>query len=300
MFKIVHSTVWAFDCEWVPDPIAARKLHGLPAAASDADCLATLWRSAGATPDNPEPFVKPAFCRVVALAAVQRTVPANGAARAALTWRPRVPADFAPNGEAELLRRFLEGVGHHKPQLVGFNSVPGDLRVLTQRALVHGLCLPAFCRRPDKPWEGVDYFAKGGDFHVDLMDVVAGSGRCPAPSLNELATLCGIPRKAEASAPSIARLWLEGRLAEIVERNLRGAVTTYLLWLRLAHLGGFFGPEDYFEEQELVRALLADLAGQGLDVAARYLADWDALEAADEAGEVAESPTAYGTLSGPF
>jgi hypothetical protein len=294
MFKTVHHTVWAFDCEWVPDPTAARTLHGLPAGTPDDECMEALWKAAGATPEEPEPFVKSVLCRIVSLAAVQRVKVGDAPARVSLTWRPRVAEDFATDCEGEILRRFLDAVGRHRPQLVGYNSHNADLRVMVQRALVHGLCLPEFCKRPDKPWEGVDYFAKGGDFHIDLMDVVAGYGRCPAPSLNELAALCGIPGKTELRDASVASLWLEGRLAEIVERNLWGALATYLLWLRTAHLGGFFDAEAYVEEQELVRELLADLAGQGLDVATRYAEAWDATQAGgSKVGTVAEPGVAF-------
>lgn len=298
MFKTVQPTVWAFDCEWVPDPEAARRLHGLASSASDAECLREAWRHAGATETEPEPFVKPALCRIVSLAAVQRVRHADGSVRLAITWRPRLPEDFAGNTEKDIVRRFLDAVGRNRPQLVGYNSQGADLRVLVQRALVHGLCLPEFCKRPDKPWEGVDYFARGGEFSIDLMDVVAGSGRCPPPSLNELACLCGLPGKPESTHGNpVAQLWLEGRLAEIVERNLFGALTTYLLWLRMAHLAGFFDAAGHAEEEERVRELLADLAGQGLDFATRYAEAWDGMPAPPAGrGMVGEAGVAFGAI----
>ena len=37
MFKSVFDKVWAFDCEWVPDPAAGRALYKLPADLPDRD-----------------------------------------------------------------------------------------------------------------------------------------------------------------------------------------------------------------------------------------------------------------------
>ena len=34
------------------------------------------------------------------------------------------------------------------------------------------------------------------------------------------------------------------------------ALTTYLIWLRLAHFGGFFSSGEYADEQQRVRELL--------------------------------------------
>jgi len=38
MFKTIKNRVWAFDAEWVPDPVAGRVLYKLPA---DPICLTT-------------------------------------------------------------------------------------------------------------------------------------------------------------------------------------------------------------------------------------------------------------------
>lgn len=295
MLKSVHSTVWAFDCEWVPDPQAAQNLLGLHAATTARECMQALWARAGATPDDPEPYLKPVLCRVVSVVAVQRVQAGNDRARLTLTWLPRPAGEFQQGGEADILRRFLGGIGRHKPQLVGYNSQGADLKVLAQRALVHGLYLPGFGQRPDKPWEGADYHSRGSDFNLDLMDLLAGSGRGPAPTLGEWAALCGFPGKPVPDGLSVAALWLDDRMPEIVERNVFGAVSTYLLWLRTAHLAGFFDDEAYAAEQESVEALLSGLAGQGEVFATRYLAAWSALRGRPvEALRVAETGMAYG------
>ena len=77
-------------------------------------------------------------------------------------------------GERRIIATFLEGVGRHKPQVVGYNSARVDLKVLVQRAVVNGLSIPGFARRPDKPWEGADYFSAASDWNVDMMQIVGG------------------------------------------------------------------------------------------------------------------------------
>ena len=175
--------------------------------------------------------------------------------------------------EADIVARFLDGVGKQKPQLVGYNSESADLRILLQRALVCGVRAADFARRPEKPWEGVDYFA-GGDWHVDLMTVIGGRGR-GRPSLHEVAAASGIPGKFATEGGEVADLWMGGQLASIINYNERDALTTYLVWLRLAHFGGFFSPAEYLQEQQLVEDLLRDEGKHpGREHLTGYLEEW--------------------------
>ena len=40
-------------------------------------------------------------------------------------------------------------------------------RVPSERTVVGISSAPGFCARPDKPWEGIDYFARGSDWNID-------------------------------------------------------------------------------------------------------------------------------------
>ena len=44
MFKSVQDKVWAFDAEWVPDPVTGRAVYRLPAELSDEEVVAEMWR----------------------------------------------------------------------------------------------------------------------------------------------------------------------------------------------------------------------------------------------------------------
>ena len=180
-----------------------------------------------------------------------------------------------------MLTAFLGAVGRYKPQLVGFNSRASDLKILVQRAFVNGLSLPEFCQRPEKPWEGIDYFAKDNDANIDLIDVLNGySGKGP-PSLNELAVAAGIPGKIGTTGDDVAGMWLGGKWREIVQYNCFDALTTYLVWLRTAHLGGFVTDDDYECEQMILQNMLLEEAEKPemafLNV---YLDEWNRLQGA--------------------
>jgi predicted PolB exonuclease-like 3'-5' exonuclease len=154
MFKTVAHEVWAFDAEWVPDPVAGRVLYELSDALTDREVAEEMWQRNGATEDDPMPYLKTILCRVVSIAAIIRRVAPDGEVKLFLHALPEHIESAADGDEAVLLSRFLTGVGQRKPQLVGFNSHAADLKIFIQRSIVQGIALPAFCARPDKPWRG--------------------------------------------------------------------------------------------------------------------------------------------------
>lgn len=280
MFKTVQPLLWAFDAEWAPDPVAGRVLYKLPADMSDAEVVVEMWRRGGATEEDPTPFLKTVLCRVLSIAALQRKVKANGEIELSLLWLPRDTSDPAQQPEEHVVGTFLQALGKHHPQLVGFNSHGADLKILVQRAVVKGISAPGFCRRPEKPWEGVDYFGRGSESNIDMIEILGSWGKSGL-SLNEVASLSGIPGKFEADGEQVAQMWLTGRWREIVEYNCYDALTTYLVWLRLAHFGGHIDREQYDEEQNLLRDSIMGWTEQPeLAFLEKYLEEWDRLQAA--------------------
>lgn len=275
MFKTVANDVWAFDAEWVPDPRSGRAAYNLPSALTDLEVIDEMWKQGGATPEDPTPYLKTVLCRVVSVACVTRKYVKPGDVRVNLFSLPE-PKE-SPLAEDVLIERFLSGVGKNKPQLVGFNSVSADVMILVQRGVVNGLRIPEFCKRPDKPWEGNDYFVRNGEGHVDLRQVLGGSGRS-VPSLHEIATACGIPGKLDVSGEGVVDLWLNGEYRRIVQYNEWDALTTYLLWLRTAHFGGFLSTGEYQAEQDqLEQLLIAKSQDAANDHLPTFLDRWRAL-----------------------
>ncbi|CAN5873085.1 3'-5' exonuclease [soil metagenome] len=255
MFKSVPSSVLAFDMEWVPDPATGRVVYDLPDVATDEQVRDVMWQEGGATEEEPRPYLKTALCQVVSVAFVLRRVAGDGAVRLDLQSLPQ--SSDTSSSEKDILERFLGGIGklQSKPQLVGYNSGTSDLPILLQRGVATGVRAPAFASRPGKPWEGLDYFVRFGEGHVDLIDVLGNRGR-GSPRLHELAVASGIPGKMGTDGRDVIDLWISGESRRIVQYNEYDALTTYLLWLRTAHFAGHFSSSQYEEEQQLVRDLL--------------------------------------------
>jgi 3'-5' exonuclease len=275
MFKNIKKQLWAFDAEWIPDPQSGRILYKLSDDLSDAQVMEEMWKQGGATPENPTPYLKTVQCRLVSIAMVQRQIHDNGQVKLHLLSLPHLDNEKSQE-EQEILSTFLGALGDRQPQLVGYNSLGADIRIMVQRGITHGLTAPKFARRPNKPWEGVDYFARGGDWHIDLKDYATPGWGSGTPSLNELAVLSGIPGKMETDGQQVPKLWLEGRLDKIIAYNEFDALTTYLVWLRMAHFTGLVTTDQYEKEQLLARELIKQESEKKPHLSG-YLEEWDRL-----------------------
>ncbi len=277
MLRTIAPEVWVFDVEWVPDTDSGRRVYGLPASMSDAEVMQHMWQKGGATPEDPQPYLKTVLCRVVSIATVIRKQGKDGMVSLNLH---SLPAPDALNStEAYLLMRFLGGLGKSRPQIVGYNSQSADIVILLQRALANSLYLPEFCKRPAKPWEGVDYFSRGSDFNIDLKELFGGWGRA-TPSLHELATVCRIPGKIGTDGQDVVDLWKRGEIAKIVQYNECDALTTYLVWLRAAMMAGLMTTEAFQKEESQLGELLTKKAeSAGNDHLLNYLDAWRSLHA---------------------
>src|SRR3982751_5720836 len=77
MLKLLPDSVWTYDCEWVPDAETGRRVYGLDPDMPDYDVMREMFAKAGATDENPRPYLKTALCRVVSIAAVKRSTKAD-------------------------------------------------------------------------------------------------------------------------------------------------------------------------------------------------------------------------------
>ncbi len=287
MIRMIGETVIAFDCEWIPNAAAAQLLFPGSETESEDLLLEKLFAHNGATPENPQPFVRLMQSRIVSIAMVRRVAPkAPGEdAKVDLIWLPKDALELSNCSERKIVGSFLAAVGRTQPQLVGFNSRSSDLRILAQRALALGIPAKRFLHRPNKPWEGIDYFAKDADYAIDLMELIVGafSGKNAMLNLHEAATLCGIPGKFDTHGDAVLELWQAGKRQEIVQYNCFDAITTYLLWLRVAFVSGHFTADEYEREQDLLKEYLMGLTEQPETAFIEaYLEEWDRLTAIKE------------------
>src|SRR3954454_653319 len=117
MFRSVKDHVWAFDLEWVPDPVAGRLLYKLPDKMSDREVMRIMWEEGGASPDEPMPFLRTVLCRIVSVATIVRKRKSNGEIKLDLLSLPRDTRDVEDTSEASIIRRFLNALGKDSPQV---------------------------------------------------------------------------------------------------------------------------------------------------------------------------------------
>lgn len=275
----IHDLVLFFDLEWVPDAAGAKRLFDLPDETTELEAMQSLWEHSPQYKEevNPRPFLKYMFSRVVSIAFLSRRSVFRDGERMAefsLNSLPKLPLESDDVDEASIIERFLYIVGDRRPQLVGFNSAESDLQVLIQRGMINEVTAPAFCERPNKPWEGPDYFdARNSEAHLDLIKRFSGGAM--TPRLDELAKLCGFPGKIDVRGDQVTDLWLERDLTKIVEYNQIDTLNTYLVWLRVVYFAGQIKEEDYINEQEQFREFLEnEMAKPEKAFLKEFLAKW--------------------------
>jgi predicted PolB exonuclease-like 3'-5' exonuclease len=151
-----------FDIETVPDVAGLRRLHRLPAVLSDTDVLSWAGQQRRAATGND--FLPLYLQRVVAIACALRE------GNAFRVWSLGDAAD----PEAELIRRFFDGIDRYTPQLVSWNGGGFDLPVLNQRALIHGVVGTKFWDSSDDDREFLN--ALGRRFNDALHRIAADHG----------------------------------------------------------------------------------------------------------------------------
>jgi len=275
----IHELALFFDMEWVPDAEGARRLFELPHDTPEIDAMQRLWEHVPAydADSNPRPFLKYMFSRVVSIAFLSRKMVFRDGERVAefsLNSLPKLPYETDDVDETAIIERFLYIVGDRCPQLVGYNSAESDLQVLIQRGIINEVAAPAFCKRPPKPWEGLDYFdGRNSEGHLDIAKRFSGGAMMP--KLDEFAKLCGYPGKIDVKGDQVTDLWLERDITKIVEYNQIDVLNTYLVWLRLVYFAGQIEEESYIEEQDLFRSFLeAETQKPGKAFIADFLAKW--------------------------
>jgi 3'-5' exonuclease len=240
------NTVLAFDIETIPDVAGIRRLHGLPADLPDAEVAEVAFQIRRTRTGSD--FLPPQLHKVAVISCVLR---GDEGVRV-----------FSLEGqEADVIRRFYEGIEKFVPQLVSWNGGGFDLPVLNYRALIHGVTAPTFWETGDenRDFRYNNYISRYHTRHLDLMDVLAMyQPRNNAP-LDEVAQLAGLPGKIGVGGAKVWETWLAGETAKVRDYCEADTANTYLLFLRYQLLRGVFSKEQYQKEEQLLRSYLKGL-----------------------------------------
>ncbi len=241
------TPILVFDIETVPDAEGLRKLWELaPEVSEDAVVDLVQQRRRQATGND---FLPAHLQKVVAISCALRS---NDGLK---VWS----LGSAEDAEAEVVKRFFDGVEKYKPQLVSWNGSGFDLPVLHYRAMIHGIagCCYWDMGENDREFKFNNYISRFHSRHTDLMDVLAGyQNRAWAP-LDEIAQLCGLPGKLGMDGSQVYPAWKRGELGAIRNYCETDVANTYLLFQRFQLIRGIVDAAEYAKEVDLFRAFLA-------------------------------------------
>ena len=244
--------VFVFDIETVPDVATARRLWDLDELDDDG-VAAVMYSKRQQETGGASEFLRHHLQRIGAISAVFREQERFN------VWS--LGSEEAD--EAELIRRFFEGIERYTPTLVSWNGGGFDLPVLHYRGLLHGVCAPrywdlgegSYADSRDFKWN--NYISRYHTRHTDLMDLLAlYQPRANAP-LDEMARLLGFPGKVGMDGARVWEAWQQGRQAEIRDYCETDVVNTYLVYNRFRRLTGDLNAEEELAEADFVRRQLA-------------------------------------------
>jgi len=176
-------------------------------------------------------------------------------------------------GEAEIIRRFFDGIERYSPELVSWNGSGFDLPVLHYRALRHGIQAPRYWEvgDTDREFRYNNYLGRYHWRHIDLMDVLAGFQPRGRASLEQIAVMLGFPGKLGMSGDKVWPCWLEGGIDQIRQYCETDVLNTFLVYLRFEFMRGNLDENRLAREYELVRSTLRTLDQPHLN---EFLAAW--------------------------
>jgi predicted PolB exonuclease-like 3'-5' exonuclease len=181
----------------------------------------------------------------------------------------------ASSDEADLIRRFFDGIDRYTPVLVSWNGSGFDLPVLHYRALKHGIVASRYWETgaEDQSFRWNNYLSRYHERHTDLMDVLSGyQPRATAP-LDEVAVLLGLPGKMGHSGAEVWDQFQAGAIEDIRNYCETDVLNTYLVYLRFELMRGNLDDGQYQKELTLVRDALT---AAGRPHLSRFLSAWHA------------------------
>jgi len=241
----MSAPVLVFDIETVPDLAGGRRILGLEGM-NDAEVAAAMRTLRLAAKGND---FQPAH--------LQRIVAISVALRQGEGFRCWSLGEEGSD-EAELVRRFFDGIEKYRPIIVSWNGGGFDLPVLHYRALIHGVQAPRYWDTGhfDRETKWDNYLGRYQFRHTDLMDVLAlYSGRQNAP-LHEIALLLGLPGKLGMDGSMVADAFAAGRLPEIRAYCETDVLNTWLVYLRFQLMRGQLDAAGLAQEIERVKDFL--------------------------------------------
>ena len=251
---------FSFDIETVPDVEFGRRMWDLGDLPDDEVATAMTFKQLQKSGSE---FLPLHQHRVVAISVALRT---------GKTFKVWSLGDEEAD-EAELVRRFFDGIDRYTPDLVSWNGGGFDLPVLHYRALKHGIQAPRYWEtgESNRDFKWNNYLNRFHWRHVDLMDVLSGYQPRARASLDQTAVLLGFPGKLGMSGDKVYDKFMDGAIGEIRDYCETDVLNTWLVYLRFEFMRGKLDAKDLKSEFELVRESLKVMDRPHLN---EFLAAW--------------------------
>ncbi len=253
--------VLVFDIETVPDVDAGRRLYRLDGL-SDKDVARVMFHKRREQTGDSD-FLRHHLHRVVAISVVLRH------ADSVSVWSLGELA----SDEAELVRRFFDGIEKYTPTLVSWNGSGFDLPVLHYRALKHGIAASRYWDTGDndRDFKWNNYISRYHARHTDLMDVLSAYQPRAAAPLDDIALLLGLPGKMGHGGADVWDRFQDGQLEAIRNYCETDVLNTYLIYLRYELMRGNLDAAGMKREETLARDMLKSANKPHLSA---FLAAW--------------------------
>ena len=251
---------FSFDIETIPDVEFGRRMWDLDDLSDEDVASAMMFKQQQKSGND---FLPLHQHRIVAISVALRTGD---------TFRVWSLGD-EDSDEAELVRRFYDGIDRYTPDLVSWNGGGFDLPVLHYRALRHGIQAPRYWETgaTDREFRYNNYLSRFHWRHVDLMDVLAGFQPRARASLDQAAVLLGFPGKLGMRGDQVWDCYLRGGIGEIRNYCESDVLNTWLVYLRFEHMRGNLDGTDLERELQLLRTTLTTMDAPHLN---EFLAAW--------------------------
>jgi len=254
-----------FDIETIPDVELGKKLLSIDDLSAKDAAKAMTFRH---LQDTGSEFLPLYQHRVVAISVALR------AGNDLKIWS----LGDTDSDEADLVRRFYDGLEQFSPDLVSWNGGGFDLPVLHYRALLHGIAAPRYWETgdEDRSFRYNNYLSRFHWRHIDVMDVLSGFNPRARAGLDAIAVMLGFPGKMGLKGDRVWDFYLDGKLDDIRNYCETDVLNTYLVFLRFQHMRGMLDDTQLDDEIRRVRELLEAAPEPHLQ---EFLAAWDQPEA---------------------
>ncbi len=237
----MRRDVIVFDIETVIDADAARRVLRQPnmtdSEARDGLSQYFLDKTGGKNDFPRQPFHQ------VAAISYAHLIREPGEEGSEIVIRQLATGGTASSDEGELLQGFFKLIETRAPQLVSFNGRGFDAPVLKYRAMAHSMSCPRWFREGDK-WSNYDArFSQ--EYHMDLLEVLSDFGASARCSMDEVASVFGVPGKLETAGDNVREMFEHKEIEAIRNYCETDVLTTALLFLRHQLFSGALNESGY-------------------------------------------------------